>query len=1131
MNSKNEQCDVTILKEVGRGGLSKVYQGHDSVRNTYVAVKILDDMSGGLSKALWKKEVEGLSKLSNQNIVRIIDSCEKKVDDKSQFWIVLEWLEETLAERYARGAYLFTGKTWLEYSRSLINGLAYAHENNIAHRDIKPENLLFRTKNDTDNHFVIADFGISKNLEHDEHTRTVADYGSLVFSPPDHGSRDPFSRDVYSAAAVMVQLTTGIRFIDTLDIQKSLETSKLPESIKGLLSDSLNLDPARRPKNMIEFRNRFNTAIDLYQSGNKAPVSPALRVQVKFTKKAMEQLSLGFLTDFETAQEEFENAFDIEGVYAHILPPKDGSERTDISVSVCTDEWAFTFAVQSDFAGSEYLLLTGASKPDFDTLERYRFGGKKVDKAYLFIALDQRAQISANNGTSALLTELKRAMPESKDKETEPGSFESWGRVLEAREAHARGATKSIEYVTSTQDGKNITFTLAQEPEAILIESCWEIREFNGVYFEVISGNETQIITRPSREVGQLPKRGFLNPSIGRDAVSLSRQKAAVQAFISGESVAEEIRYAIENPEDAYGFSEIVETVDVINGLDSDKHQAVTEALATDDIFVVEGPPGTGKTNFIAELVHQIRRRDAEAKILLVAQTHVAVDNAMLRLEKSGFVDMLRIGDSRDPRLNPQVHSYLVEKKIKTWIEEIREFAEANLQSRAGIEGQGLERLKALTLLSQLSASRKNMAYLRNRSLTGTTALAAAVSEDDESKINDQLAEAQLWQEGLRNQLKIVSASVANRELVLSDIDLELLVQDFTKKFRNPEQLIKLLDVQTGWLLKIHLDEDLRFRFLSSAGLVAGTCVGFLRERAVKDMQFDFCIIDEASKATATETLVPMSKAKRVILVGDANQLPPQDEELLSDEKTMLQYRVTKADVETTLFDLLKTELPESKSITLKTQWRMSKAIGDLISECFYEGKLDSVNSNVIEGYSNLIGKQVKWLDTSKHEKRFEKKFRNGGYQNAVEARVIAKEVQKIAKAALSRHLKVEIEKFEILIVSPYRAQKAVIQEELRVLDLGGIRYRIETADAVQGSEADVVIVATTRSNSTKSLGFLDALQWRRINVALSRAKFGLVIVGDSEFVAGTTGGLTKALEYIRAHPETCEIVKVDQHA
>jgi hypothetical protein len=171
------------------------------------------------------------------------------------------------------------------------------------------------------------------------------------------------------------------------------------------------------------------------------------------------------------------------------------------------------------------------------------------------------------------------------------------------------------------------------------------------------------------------------------------------------------------------------------------------------------------------------------------------------------------------------------------------------------------------------------------------------------------------------------------------------------------------------------------------------------------------------------------------------------------------------------------------------------------------------------------------WLDTSKSAKRFETQVFGGGYSNWVEATEIASQLLRLAKRIKSRHLHIDGNQPGILIVSPYRAQRKTILEQIRRQDqelLNGIEWRIETADAVQGSEADIVIVATTRSNGTKKLGFLGMAHWRRINVALSRARYGLIIVGDSKFMQETTGPLSKVLEYIQKNPEDCAVMEVE---
>ena len=99
-----------------------------------------------------------------------------------------------------------------------------------------------------------------------------------------------------------------------------------------------------------------------------------------------------------------------------------------------------------------------------------------------------------------------------------------------------------------------------------------------------------------------------------------------------------------------------------------------------------------------------------------------------------------------------------------------------------------------------------------------------------------------------------------------------------------------------------------------------------------------------------------------------------------------------------------------------------------------------------------------------------------------------------------------------VLILTGYRAQCVEIERAIRRLDLTKVAVTVNTVDAVQGREADVVILSVTRSNLTGDFGFLDERYAGRINVALSRAREILWIVGDSEFAASKDGPLKRAL-------------------
>ena len=155
-------------------------------------------------------------------------------------------------------------------------------------------------------------------------------------------------------------------------------------------------------------------------------------------------------------------------------------------------------------------------------------------------------------------------------------------------------------------------------------------------------------------------------------------------------------------------------------------------------------------------------------------------------------------------------------------------------------------------------------------------------------------------------------------------------------------RLVEILKLQADWMLRLTSDKDLASVFLKTANVVAGTCIGFLGHRAVRDLDFDLCILDEASKATATEALVPLARARKWILIGDTRQLPPMDEELLRSRTKLEEYGLEADFVATTVFDHLINATAFPIQQELVEQYRMIRPIGDLISTCFYDEKLKS---------------------------------------------------------------------------------------------------------------------------------------------------------------------------------------------
>jgi len=114
--------------------------------------------------------------------------------------------------------------------------------------------------------------------------------------------------------------------------------------------------------------------------------------------------------------------------------------------------------------------------------------------------------------------------------------------------------------------------------------------------------------------------------------------------------------------------------------------------------------------------------------------------------------------------------------------------------------------------------------------------------------------------------------------------------------------------------------------------------------------------------------------------------------------------------------------------------------------------------------------------------------------------------------------------KLEVLVIAPYRGQVEELRRQILPRALEQLDVSVMSIDAVQGRESDIALLSVTRSNSDGALGFLGPEYWRRINVALSRARYGLTIVGDADFVHGTRGALRNVLDYIRQHPDDCVV-------
>jgi ATP-dependent RNA/DNA helicase IGHMBP2 len=267
---------------------------------------------------------------------------------------------------------------------------------------------------------------------------------------------------------------------------------------------------------------------------------------------------------------------------------------------------------------------------------------------------------------------------------------------------------------------------------------------------------------------------------------------------------------------------------------------------------------------------------------------------------------------------------------------------------------------------------------------------------------------------------------------------------------------------------------------LSSAQVIATTLVG-TQNYQIRDRKYGVVVIDEAGQAIEPGCWIPILKAEKVILAGDHLQLPP----------TVKSGGAVKKELENTLMEKLVHSQPNAV-ILLNMQYRMHHSIMQFSATQFYNNALVA---NEFVANRKLIADQAafNFIDTAGCG--FEENREGSAISNPEEAVLLIKHLTKtlleIADAA----------KRDIAIISPYKQQVKYLEELLQEnSELSAYNIRINTIDGFQGQEKDIVYISLVRSNTDGAIGFLQEL--RRMNVAITRAKQLLVIVGDSGTLA-----------------------------
>jgi len=271
---------------------------------------------------------------------------------------------------------------------------------------------------------------------------------------------------------------------------------------------------------------------------------------------------------------------------------------------------------------------------------------------------------------------------------------------------------------------------------------------------------------------------------------------------------------------------------------------------------------------------------------------------------------------------------------------------------------------------------------------------------------------------------------------------------------------------------------------LEPYNLVAGTCNRLTIDSRLRFKVFDWLILDEANKVRANEALALMPLAKRWVMIGDLNQLPPVMEEAAST--FTVQTPLDEVVRDDSFYGWIWDKVPAGSKIMLPRQYRMREPIGRVVSDLFYEGKLIHEAPHPRMPLPWPFDRELVWVDTGAQDE----------YRDA--QRSVANEFEVALCKDITSIIRRRVRKAKLAVIAMYNSQVNRLQGALK-----GIvpPDDIESVDAFEGRESDGVILSLVRSNDRAAIGFLN--DPNRVNVAISRAKKLLVIVGDSKTVIG----------------------------
>lgn len=513
-------------------------------------------------------------------------------------------------------------------------------------------------------------------------------------------------------------------------------------------------------------------------------------------------------------------------------------------------------------------------------------------------------------------------------------------------------------------------------------------------------------------------------------------------------------------------------------------------------VTLIQGPPGTGKTSTIIALlaallfsnpsVNKFRKAGISIegrrmivklppiRVLMCAPSNAAVDEIMTRVVNEGLV--LPSGGTACPRVVRVGGGTTIESLQRL---DLRKLAKCDEPSSIFD-----------AMIDKASASKK-------------------IHIESMQKLNDGIGILSRARNNLRDKLtKVMSESNCPEEIENLEKEIRLQTDQLTSLFREKDVLHDLLsnDRQNAREAESRRKQEKDHSLcsiLNNASIVFATLNSSGHEIVQRfSARFDLIIVDEAAQCCEPDILIPLSAGRRsltaspgfghLVLVGDPRQLPAT---VLCDNPAVSKL------LSRSLFERFAEHASKSVHL-LNVQYRMHPKISAFPNREFYSGQLndgknvhsDSMSQSFHMDPRNRFG-PLTFLDTSLRSSR-EVRSPSGSISNPDEAKIIVSTISAIVRAYPDVSFL-----NKIAVLSPYRDQVARIRKKLNEFnDLEKVSVEVNTIDGIQGREKPIVILSTVRGENGRDIGFVR--DERRMNVAITRAKHSMIIVGHSKVLS-----------------------------